>query len=115
MYPLLVSLIVIASLAVIFLVLIQNSKGGGLAAGFQSGNQVMGAPKTADILEKTTWTLIAVVALLSVFAVGAHKHATVDTNEVKVAGAAHEAQEALQEQTATPSFDEEEAPAAEEE
>ena len=48
MYVLLTILIVIAAILLILLVLVQNSKGGGLAAGFSSGNQVMGAPKTAD-------------------------------------------------------------------
>ena len=37
-------LIVLACILVVLLVLVQNSKGGGLAAGFTSGNQVMGAP-----------------------------------------------------------------------
>lgn len=47
-------------------VLLQKSKGGGLAAGFQSSNQIMGAPKTANFLEKATWTLMGVVALLCI-------------------------------------------------
>ena len=47
-------------------VLLQKSKGGGLAAGFQSSNQVLGAPKTANFLEKATWTLMGVVALLCI-------------------------------------------------
>ena len=47
-------------------VLLQKSKGGGLAAGFQSSNQIMGAPKTANFLEKTTWTLMGVIALLCI-------------------------------------------------
>lgn len=63
-------LIVIAAILLILLVLVQNSKGGGLAAGFASGNQVMGAPKTADFLEKASWTLAAIIVLLSIAAVG---------------------------------------------
>ena len=35
----------------------QNSKGGGLAAGFSSTNQIMGVRKTTDFLEKATWGL----------------------------------------------------------
>ena len=57
MYVLLTILIVIAAVLLVLLVLVQNSKGGGLAAGFSSGNQVMGAPKTADFLEKASWTI----------------------------------------------------------
>ena len=73
MYIFLTVVIVLAAILITLLVLVQNAKGGGLASGFASGNQVMGAPKTADFLEKTTWGLIAVIALLSVFAAGIHK------------------------------------------
>ena len=70
MYIFLTILIVIAAILLTLLVLVQNSKGGGLAAGFASGNQVMGAPKTADFLEKATWTLIAIIVAFSIAAVG---------------------------------------------
>ena len=57
-------LIVIVCVLLILVVLIQNSKGGGLASSFASSNQVMGVRKTADFLEKTTWTLaISLLAL----------------------------------------------------
>jgi preprotein translocase subunit SecG len=45
-------------------VLVQNSKGGGLAAGFSSSNQIMGVRRTADFLEKATWTLAGVLLFL---------------------------------------------------
>jgi preprotein translocase subunit SecG len=70
MYIFITILIVIAAVLLTLLVLVQNSKGGGLAAGFASGNQVMGAPRTADFLEKATWTLIAIIVFLSIAAVG---------------------------------------------
>jgi len=70
MYIFITILIVIAAILLTLLVLVQNSKGGGLAAGFASGNQVMGAPKTADFLEKATWTLIAIIVVFSIAAVG---------------------------------------------
>ena len=73
MYIFLTILIVIAAILLTLLVLVQNSKGGGLAAGFASGNQVMGAPKTADFLEKATWTLIALIIVFSIAAVGVSK------------------------------------------
>ena len=41
----------------ILVVLVQNSKGGGLASGFSSNTQIMGVRRTADFLEKTTWGL----------------------------------------------------------
>lgn len=73
MYIFLTILIVIAAILITLLVLVQNSKGGGLAAGFASGNQVMGAPRTADFLEKATWTLIAAIVAFSIAAVGFSK------------------------------------------
>lgn len=57
-------LIIIVCVLLILVVLVQNSKGGGLASSFASSNQVMGVRKTADFLEKATWTLaIALLAL----------------------------------------------------
>ncbi|MBL7883533.1 MAG: preprotein translocase subunit SecG, partial [Bacteroidia bacterium] len=50
-------IIIIVSILLILVVLVQNSKGGGLASTFSSSNQVMGVRKTADFLEKATWTL----------------------------------------------------------
>lgn len=73
MYTFVTILIVIIAILLVLLVLVQNSKGGGLASGFASGNQVMGAPRTADFLEKATWTLIALVVVLSILAVGISK------------------------------------------
>ena len=63
MYTFVTILIVIFSLALIFFVVIQNSKGGGLAAGFSSSNQVMGVRKTTDFLEKATAFLAGAVVL----------------------------------------------------
>jgi preprotein translocase subunit SecG len=74
MYVLLTILIVIASILLTLLVLVQNSKGGGLAAGFSSSNQIMGVRKTTDFLEKATWGLVIFVVVLSIAAVGVHKH-----------------------------------------
>lgn len=73
MYIFLTILIVIVSILLILLVMVQNSKGGGLASGFSGGNQVMGAPRTADFLEKASWTLVSVIVALSIIAVGVHK------------------------------------------
>ena len=90
MYIFITILIVIAAILLTLLVLVQNSKGGGLAAGFASGNQVMGAPKTADFLEKATWTLIALIVVFCIAAVGfkagqqidAEDHSAIQVEEV---------------------------------
>lgn len=61
-------LIMIASVLLILIVLVQNSKGGGLASGFQSSNQMLGVRKTTDFLEKATWILSITIVVLSVAA-----------------------------------------------
>ena len=66
MYLVLVILMVVASLLMCFIVLIQNSKGGGLASGFSSSNQIMGVRKTTDFLEKGTWFLAGVMVVMSI-------------------------------------------------
>ena len=55
-YFLFVIFIVIASLLMIGIVLIQESKGGGLASNFYSSNAIMGVRKTTDFIEKATWS-----------------------------------------------------------
>lgn len=57
---------VIAALLMCFIVLIQNSKGGGLASGFSSTNAIMGVRKTTDFLEKATWGLAAFIVVMSI-------------------------------------------------
>lgn len=64
-------LVIIACVLLVLVVLVQNSKGGGLAANFTSGGQAMGVRKTADFLEKATWTLAASILLLSVLSTAA--------------------------------------------
>lgn len=59
-------LIVIAALLLIGVVLIQKSKGGGLASDYASGNQYLGYRKTTDFIEKTTWGLAIFICVLSI-------------------------------------------------
>ena len=56
-------LILIISGLLVLIVLVQNSKGGGLTSSFASSNQFMGVRKTADFLEKATWTLAAALLI----------------------------------------------------
>jgi len=58
-------LIMIVCVLLTLVVLVQNSKGGGLASNFSSSNQIMGVRKTADFLEKATWTLAVALLVLS--------------------------------------------------
>lgn len=55
MFTLILILLVIVSFLLGVVVLVQNSKGGGLSAGFSASNQIMGVRKTTDFLEKLTW------------------------------------------------------------
>jgi len=68
MYFLITVLIFVVCALLILIVLVQNSKGGGLASNFSSSNQVMGVRKTADFLEKSTWTLAVALLVLSLLA-----------------------------------------------
>jgi len=61
-------LVIVACFLQILIVLVQNSKGGGLAANFTSTGQSMGIRKTADFLEKSTWTLAGAILVLCVVA-----------------------------------------------
>lgn len=68
-YILISVLILITCVLMVLVVLVQNSKGGGLASNFASSNQYMGVRKTADFLEKSTWTLAVVLLVLSLFSI----------------------------------------------
>jgi preprotein translocase subunit SecG len=69
LYILISVLILIACILLILVVLVQNSKGGGLAANFGSTGQIMGVRKTADFLEKTTWSLALALLTLSLISI----------------------------------------------
>tara|TARA_B100000945_G_C20397045_1_gene605385 strand:- start:432 stop:644 length:213 start_codon:yes stop_codon:yes gene_type:complete len=60
----LIFLIIVICIFLSLIVLVQNSKGGGLSSTFGGGNQIMGVRKTADVLEKTTWILAAILVAL---------------------------------------------------
>jgi preprotein translocase subunit SecG len=67
-YIILSSIIFLICLLLGLSVLIQNPKGGGLSQTFGgAGTQIMGARKTADFLEKATWTLAIALCVLSIF------------------------------------------------
>ena len=83
MYTIFAILMIITSVLLVLVVLVQNPKGGGLSSSFGggAGNQIMGAKKTTDFLEKATWTLaIALISLslLSNFAIPRNTDVEVD-------------------------------------
>ena len=78
MYTLFVILIVIAAILMIGIVLIQESKGGGLSSSFAGYNQVAGVRKTTDFIEKATWGLAAAMVVISVICAWVAPTASVD-------------------------------------
>lgn len=59
-------LIMIVSVVLVLVVLVQNSKGGGLSSQFSGSNQVMGVKKTSELIEKITWGLAISLLILCV-------------------------------------------------
>ena len=66
MYIILAILIAIASIMLVGVILIQKSKGGGLAANVNNYNQFMGVRKTTDFIEKATWILAGFICAASI-------------------------------------------------
>ena len=66
MVYLFLGLIVIACVALGFIVLVQNPKGGGLAGNVGGiSNNIMGVKQTNDVLEKGTWIFAGIIAVLA--------------------------------------------------
>ncbi len=86
MFTLISVLIFIVAILLVLIVLVQNSKGGGLAANFSASNQVMGVRKTADFLEKATWTLAASLVFLSILASATIPRGTVEEQRSLIEG-----------------------------
>ncbi len=131
MYIVFAILIVIASILLIGVILIQKSKGGGLAANVNNYNQFMGVRKTTDFVEKATWGLSIFICALSIASAfvtapsiveGAPQIKTLPTSETQApnfgtqteqaAPAAKEAAPAAAEQTKVAVPAKEQAPAA---
>ncbi|TXB63902.1 preprotein translocase subunit SecG [Vicingus serpentipes] len=78
MFTLITVLVIIVCVLLLLIVLIQNPK-GGLDSAFSTNNQVMGVRKTADFLEKATWTLGIALVVLSIASAAVNPARTVDT------------------------------------
>ena len=85
-YILVSVLILITCVLLVLVVLVQNSKGGGLASNFSSSTQIMGVRRTADFLEKSTWSLaivLLILSLFSIFVIPRNKTASVADTELR--------------------------------
>jgi preprotein translocase subunit SecG len=70
MFTFVIVLLIIVSILLGAVILVQNSKGGGLTSGLSASNQIMGVRKTSDALEKLTWGFaigLIVLAMLGNF------------------------------------------------
>ncbi|GAB1405918.1 MAG: preprotein translocase subunit SecG [Lentimicrobiaceae bacterium] len=98
-YILVSVLILITCVLLALVVLVQNSKGGGLASNFASSNQFMGVRKTADFLEKTTWTLAIILLVLSLSSIF-----VIPRNQAAVRSSDTELRQIINEQTPVQDF-----------
>ena len=71
----------IVCVLLILVVLIQDSKGGGLSSSFGASNQILGVRKTTDFLEKATWVFAIGLLVLCLFSASLHTSTgTVDSS-----------------------------------
>lgn len=76
-------LILVASVLMVLIVVVQNSKGGGLDSSFGNVNQLGGAAQNTETIEKWTWSLagaIAILSLVSISFIGGGAGGTSTTN-----------------------------------
>lgn len=66
MATLLSIIIIIASVLLVFIVFVQNPKGGGLSSDFGAAHQLGGVQKTNDFVEKATWSLASIICVVSI-------------------------------------------------
>src|SRR3954470_15599357 len=59
-------LTILVCILLILVILIQNSKGGGIQSQFGAATQIMGVKRGTEFIEKATWGLAITLILLSV-------------------------------------------------
>ena len=72
-------LLILVCVLLILVVLIQNSKGGGIQNQFGAANQIMGVKRGTEVIEKLTWGLAIGLFFLSIML--APKTGAVQTTE----------------------------------
>lgn len=60
---------IIVSVGLVFVVLVQNPKGGGISSNFGAPGQLGGVKRANDFIEKATWTLAGTLGVLALIAV----------------------------------------------
>jgi preprotein translocase subunit SecG len=66
MIGIITAVILLASVLLVFVVYIQNPKGGGLSSDFGAAQQIGGVQKTNDFIDKATWSLAIIVGIGSI-------------------------------------------------
>ena len=112
MYTFCIVVILLASVSLIFVVLVQSPK-GGMAANFGAANQVMGVRDAANGLEKFTWAMALVIVVLSLVATLSMDKGTVAASNKDLEKDANALIEMTQEAPVTPQAVPAEAPASE--
>src|SRR5436189_3762777 len=59
-------LIILVCILLVLVILIQNSKGGGIQSQFGAATQIMGVKRGTEFVEKATWGLAIMLIALSV-------------------------------------------------
>jgi preprotein translocase subunit SecG len=59
-------LTILVCVLLVLVILIQNSKGGGIQSQFGAATQIIGVKKGTEVIEKLTWGLAIALILLSV-------------------------------------------------
>ena len=77
--------IILVCLLLIGIVLIQNPKGGGVNATFGGvSNQILGAGRTTNVVERFTWYFAIALLLLSMVAVLVVPEGKLDSKEIEL-------------------------------
>lgn len=90
-YTLFIVIICLASILMIGIVLIQESKGGGLASNFSASNELLGVRKTTDFIEKATWGLAIALVVCSIVCAYTAPQATGDQSVLEQSATQNEA------------------------
>lgn len=59
-------LIILVCILLVLVILVQNSKGGGIQSQFGAATQIMGVKRGTEFIEKATWGLAIALIVLSV-------------------------------------------------
>lgn len=68
-YYVIIAIAILVSVCLVCIVLVQNSKGGGLISQLGNANSMAGVAQTTDFVEKATWVLWVALIVLSILSV----------------------------------------------